>query len=178
VPTGYAHDEQGVQSAATNYAVALGSAEMFNTERRREIIAAVTDSSTLDKLRAGFDVDYSQDFLKQIGLNDDGSAPSGATFVSRTIPVGAKVTSYTGEVAEVDVWSVGMFGLTGTSSTKPVTHAWFTVSFKLKWNGSDWMILSTAQRTGPTPVNGDTPVSGSEEIADAVREFGGFTYAR
>ncbi|MEU0404544.1 hypothetical protein ABZ318_30825 [Streptomyces sp. NPDC006197] len=178
IPTGYSHDDQGAQSAATNYAVALGSAEMFNAARRREIVDAVTDVSTLDELQAGFDKDYSQDFLKQIGLNDDGSAPSGATFVSRTIPIGAKVKSYSDETAEVDVWAVGMFGLTGASSTKPVTHGWFTVSFKLKWSGTDWKILSTAQRTGPTPVNGDTPVSGSEEIADAVKEFGGFTYAR
>ncbi|MFJ5834824.1 hypothetical protein [Streptomyces sp. NPDC093089] len=178
IPTGYAHDDQGAQSAATNYAVALGSAEMFNTDRRREIVATVTDASTLDKLQSGYDADYSQDFLKQIGLNGDGSAPSGATFVSRTIPVGAKVKSYSDESAEVDVWAVGMTGLTGASSTKPVTHGWFTVSFKLKWSGSDWKVLSTTQTTGPTPVNGDTPVSGSEEIADAVREFGGFTYAR
>ncbi|MFB7544681.1 hypothetical protein ACFC0N_32860 [Streptomyces zaomyceticus] len=178
IPTGYAHDEQGAQSAATNYAVALGSAEMFNADRRRKIVSAVTDASTLDKLQSGFDADYSQEFLKQIGLNGDGSAPSGATFVSRTVPVGAKVTSYSDQTAEVDVWSVGMFGLTGASSTKPVTHGWFTVSFKLSWNGSDWKILSTTQRTGPTPVNGDTPVSGSEEIAGAIKEFGGFTYAR
>lgn len=178
LPAGFAHTDQGAQSAATNYAVALGSDGMFNTARRHEIVGAVADPSTLDELRSGFDADYSQDFLKQIGLNDDGSAPAGATFVSRTVPVGAKVKNYSDDAAEIDVWSVGMFGLTGASSTKPVTHGWFTISFKLKWSGSDWKVLSTTQRTGPTPVNGDNPVSGSEEIADAVREFGGFTYAR
>ena len=31
IASGFAHDEQGAQSAAANYAVALGSAEMFNT---------------------------------------------------------------------------------------------------------------------------------------------------
>src|SRR5688500_12207634 len=30
IPTGYAHDEQGAQSAAANYAAALGSDGMFN----------------------------------------------------------------------------------------------------------------------------------------------------
>lgn len=98
--------------------------------------------------------------------------------MSRTVPVGAKVKSYSDDAAEIDVWSVGMFGLTGASSTKPVTHGWFTISFKLKWSGADWKVVSTTQRTGPTPVNGDNPVSGSEEIADAVKGFGGFTYAR
>ncbi|MEU5215155.1 hypothetical protein AB0G79_03020 [Streptomyces sp. NPDC020807] len=178
LPTGHPQTEQGAQSAATNYAVALGSADMFNTDRRHEIVDALADPSTLDKLRSDFDADYSQDFLEQIGLKQDGTAPAGATFVSRTIPVGSKVTSYSDTAAEIDVWSVGMFGLTGASSTKPVTHGWFTISVKLSWTGSDWKLLSTTQRTGPTPVSGDNPVSGSEEIADAVKEFGGFTYAR
>ncbi|MCT4356990.1 hypothetical protein M5362_28110 [Streptomyces sp. Je 1-79] len=178
IPTGFARDEQGAQSAASNYAVALGSDGMFNTERRHDIVSTIADPSALNQLQAGFDADYSQDFLKQIGLAPDGSAPGGATFVSRTVPAGAKVTSYSPEAADVDVWCVGLFGLTGESSTKPVTNGWFTVTLKLKWSGSDWKVLSTTQKTGPTPVNGDNPVSGSEEIAGAVKEFGGFTYAR
>ncbi|MEU4268909.1 hypothetical protein [Streptomyces sp. NPDC026092] len=178
IPTGFARDEQGAQSAASNYAVALGSDGMFNTERRHDIVGAIAAPSTLDELQAGFDADYSQDFLKQIGLTPDGSAPAGATFVSRTVPAGTKVTSYSAETADVDVWCVGLFGLTGEASTKPVTNGWFTVTLKLAWSDSDWKVLSTTQKTGPTPVNGDNPVSGSEEIADAVKEFGGFTYAR
>ncbi|WP_329118058.1 hypothetical protein [Streptomyces sp. NBC_01353] len=178
IPTGFAHDEQGAQSAASNYAVALGSDGMFNTDRRHDIIGAIVHPDSLNELQSGFDADYSQEFLKQIGLNSDGSAPAGVTFVSRTIPVGTKVKSHSAETAEVDVWCVGLFGLTGESSTKPVTNGWFTVSLGLKWSGSDWKVVSTTQKTGPTPVNGDNPVSGSEEIADAVKQFGGFTYAR
>ncbi|MFD7444529.1 hypothetical protein [Streptomyces sp. NPDC059909] len=178
IPTGYARDEQGAQSAAANYAVALGSDGMFNEQRRHAIVEAIADSSSLSKLQSGFDADYSQAFLDQIGLNADGSAPDGATFVSRTLPAGTKVKSFANSSADVDVWCVGLFGLTGEQSTKPVTSGWFTVTVKLKWNGSDWKVLETSQKTGPTPVTGDNPVSGSEEIAGAVDEFGGFTYAR
>ncbi|MGW1494777.1 hypothetical protein [Streptomyces sp. NPDC002402] len=178
IPSGYAKDEQGAQSAAANYAAALGSDGMFNQARRHDIVAAVADASTLDKLQSGFDADYSPAFLAQIGLTADGGAPAGSTFVNRTLPAGTKVQKFQGETADVDVWCVGMFGLTGEKSTKPVTSGWFTVSVKLKWNGSDWKVLETSQKTGPTPVTGDNPVSGSDEIADAVKEFGGFTYAR
>ena len=178
IPTGFAHDQQGAQSAASNYAVALGSDGMFNEDRRHEIVETVAEQGSRSQLQSGFDADYSPEFLKQIGLSPDGSAPTGSTFVSRTVPVGSKVNNYSDNTADVDVWCVGMFGLTGESSTKPVTNGWFTISFKLKWSGSDWKVLSTAQKTGPTPVNGDNPVSGSEEISDAVKEFGGFTYAR
>ncbi|MFE5029821.1 hypothetical protein ACFRAO_42685 [Streptomyces sp. NPDC056656] len=177
VASGFAHDEQGVQSAAANYAVSLGSDGMFNASRRHEIVQNITASSALDRLQSGFDADYSQAFLKKIGLNSDGSAPSGSTFVNRTLPAGAKVSSYSDSNATVEVWCNGLFGLTGESSTNPVTSSWFTVTIKLKWDG-DWKVLDTQQKTGPTPVNGDNPVSGADEISGAVKDFGGFTYAR
>ncbi|MFJ2851819.1 hypothetical protein [Streptomyces rubiginosohelvolus] len=178
IPSGFARDEQGAQSAAANYAVALGSAEMFNQEQRRDLVQSLADSSTATKLQSGFDADYSQGFLEQIGLDADGSAPAGSTFVNRTLPAGTKVKSYSSSTAEIEVWCSGLFGLTGEKSTKPVTSGWFTVTMQLKWNGSDWKILETSQRSGPSPVTGDNPVSGSDEIADAVNQFGGFTYAR
>ncbi|PWI16491.1 hypothetical protein DI272_21695 [Streptomyces sp. Act143] len=178
VKAGFARDEQGAQSAAANYAVALGSDGMFNASRRHQIVQAIADPSSADRLQSGFDADYSTNFLKQIGLNDDGSAPTGATFVNRTLPAGTKVTSYNSSETTVEVWCNGLFGLTGQSSTNPVTSNWFTVTMKLRWSGDDWKVLETTQKTGPTPVTGDNPVSGSEEIGKAVEEFGGFTYAR
>lgn len=178
IPSGFAHDEQGAESAAANFAAVLGSDGMFNEERRHEIIQTLADSGTTKSLQVGFDADYSQAFLAQIGLNSDGSAPAGSTFVNRTMPAGTKVKQYSAETAEVDVWCTGLFGLTGEKSTKPVTSGWFTVTMKLTWNGADWKIIETGQKQGPTPVTGDNPVSPSDEIADAVNGFGGFTYAR
>ncbi|MGV9561218.1 hypothetical protein [Streptomyces sp. NPDC003480] len=178
IPSGYAHDEQGAQSAAANYAVALGSDGMFNADKRHAIVQSVSDPSALNRLQSGFDADYSATLLKKIGLNDDGSAPSGSTFVNRTLPVGTKVTSYSASTTIVQVWCTGLFGLTGDSSTNPVTSSWFTVTVKLNWTRGDWKVMETSQQTGPTPVSGDNPVSGSDEISKAVEEYGGFTYAR
>ncbi|MFB7849660.1 hypothetical protein ACFC34_21800 [Streptomyces sp. NPDC056053] len=178
IPSGFAHDEQGAQSAAANYAALLGSDGMFNKTRRHEIVQAIAEPSTNDSLQKGFDADYSPAFLAQIGLNADGTAPTGSVFVNRTLPAGTKVKTYTAQSAEVEVWCSGLFGLTGDKSTKPVTNGWFTVTMKLKWNGSDWKVTETGQNEGPTPVTGDNPVSSSDEIADAVNGFGGFTYAR
>ncbi|MFF4249183.1 hypothetical protein ACFYY2_32645 [Streptomyces sp. NPDC001822] len=175
---GFAHDEQGAQSAAANYAAVLGSDGMFNADKRSNIVRSIADASKVNELQAGFDADYSDQFIAGLGLNADGSAPTGSTFVNRTLPAGTKTKSYSNTTAQVDVWCSGLFGLTGDKSTKPVTNGWFTVSMTLKWDGTDWKILETGQTEGPTPVTGDNPVSGSDEIADAVNEFGGFTYAR
>ncbi|WHM37517.1 hypothetical protein [Streptomyces sp. BPTC-684] len=178
IATGFPQTEQGAQSAAANYAVALGSDGMFNTAHRHTIVEAVADASSKDKLQSGFDTNYSPGLNQQIGLTADGAAPAGTTFVNRTVPAGTKVQSYSPQATSVDVWCIGLFGLTGEKSTKPVTTNWFTMTLKLAWNGSDWKVLETAQKKGPTPVTGDNTVSGSEEIANAVKEFGGFTYAR
>jgi hypothetical protein len=178
IPSGFARTQQGAESAAANYATVLGSDGMFNTGRRHGILQTIADPSAADRLQSGFDADYSANFLKQIGLDENGSAPTGMTFVNRTVPSGTKTTSYSNDVANVDVWCMGLFGLAGEKSTKPVTSGWFTVSFKLRWSGSDWKVLETSQKQGPTPLTADNPVSKSDEIADAVTEFGGFTYAR
>ncbi|MDI3388967.1 hypothetical protein QIS99_22620 [Streptomyces sp. B-S-A8] len=177
VSSGFGRDREGVQSAAANYAAALGSDGMFNTGRRHAIVKAVAHPSAQQRLQSGFDADYSKDLLGKIGLNEDGSAPKDSTFVNRTMPAGTKVTSYSDSEATVEVWCNGLFGLTGEDTTNPVTSNWFTVTLKLKWNG-DWKVLETRQKTGPTPVTGDNPVSGADEIADAVKQYGGFTYAR
>ncbi|MBY8882771.1 hypothetical protein [Actinacidiphila acidipaludis] len=178
IPSGFAHTEQGAQSAAANYAVALGGVDMFNADRRHTIISTIADSSALTSLQAGFDRDYSPSFATHVGLTGDGRAPSGQTFVSRTLPAGAKATRYDAKTADVAVWCSGLFGLAGQGSTKPVTSNWFTLSFNLRWNGSDWKVVRTSQSQGPTPVSGDNPVSTADEIAGAVQGFGGFTYAR
>ncbi|MFB0620988.1 hypothetical protein [Streptomyces sp. AGS-58] len=178
IPSNFPRTEQGAQSAAANYAVILWSDSMVDTLSRHSIIDAVADRSAANRLRSVFDANYSAAFLRNVGLNPDGSALKGDTFVDRTLPAGTKITSYSAEAATVEVWCNTLFGLAGESSNNPVTSGWSTVTFKLKWNGSDWKVLETSQKTGPTPITGDNPVSGADEIGTAVKEFGGFTYAR
>ncbi|MFF3991691.1 hypothetical protein ACFYX8_00055 [Streptomyces cyaneofuscatus] len=178
IASGFAQDEQGAQSAAANYAVALGSAEMFDAESRRGIIEATHDPAVAQGLQDNLDKAYSPAFYKNVGLNDDGSTPTGLTFVSRTVPVGTKVVKMETETATVEVWCTGLVGLAGQGSTKPVTETWFTISQELKWVGGDWKISSSSQAEGPTPVNGDNRASTADEMAAAVDAYGGFTYAR
>ncbi|MGW4239546.1 hypothetical protein ACWEJP_22490 [Streptomyces sp. NPDC004749] len=178
VPSGFARDEQGAASAAANYAVALGSVGMFDAGTRQEIIRATHDPATADSLLSRMEEAYSPSFFQSVGLNEDGTAPAGLTFISRTVPIGTKVTDISGDAATVEVWSTGLMGLAGEGSTKPVTESWFTITEKLKWIDGDWRIASSTQSQGPTPVSGGDRASTADEIAKAVEGFGGFTYAR
>ncbi|WP_405811353.1 hypothetical protein OG524_19785 [Streptomyces sp. NBC_01520] len=178
IASGFAHDEQGAQSAAANYAVALGSAEMFDKTKRDGILQVTHVPAVVARLQADMAEAYSPGFLANVGLNEDGSTPSGLTFVSRTVPVGTKVTARSEDAATVEVWCTGLVGMAGQGSTKPVTATWFTITEKLKWVDNDWKVESSTQAEGPTPVNGDNRASTADDIADAVEGYGGFTYAR
>ncbi|MEU0335787.1 hypothetical protein [Streptomyces sp. NPDC006193] len=178
IPSGFPHTEQGAQSAAANYAVALGSADMFNKTRRDAILQTVMAPSRVAPSETEFDKAYTPAFSKSLGLNTDGTAPPGYTFVSRTSPIGTKATESTSDTATVEVWCSGLLGLAGDKSTNPVTNSWFTITMKLEWTAGDWKIVTHSQHEGPAPVPGDDRASSSDEMSKAVDEYGGFTYAR
>ncbi|MET9515269.1 hypothetical protein [Streptomyces sp. NPDC002994] len=178
IPSGFAHDEQGAQSAASNYAVALGSDGMFKENTRHEIVDAVYAPEAAQKLRGPQDKAYSAAFLQKLGLDAAGNPPAGSTFVSRTIPVGTKAENYSESTAKVSVWYTGLIGMSGEGSTDPVSSTWKTWTFDLKWIDNDWKVTSDSQQDGPAPVPGDVAAATSDEISEAVAEYGGFTYAR
>ncbi|WP_432587271.1 hypothetical protein ABVG11_17305 [Streptomyces sp. HD1123-B1] len=178
IASGFPKTEQGAQSAAANYAVALGSADMFNRERRHEIVPQIFTGATAGSLNTKLDKAYSVDSLERIGLDADGKAPDGMTYVSRTAPVGTKVSKFAGSAATVQVWCTGVFGTAGEGSKNPVTNDWFTLTLKLRWVDGDWKAEGYRQKDGPAPVNSDRTASTADEIAKAVEQYGGFTYAR
>lgn len=178
IPSGFAKSEQGVQSAASNYAVALVSADILKPARRAQIVRQIFVPDKVDALERDFTRTYSKEFLDKIGLDANGNSAPGETYVSRTVPVGTKTTSYASSTATVQVWCTGAFGTAGQKTTNPVSNDWFTMTFKLRWTGGDWKVERYSSKTGPAPVNGDNKVSTADEIAKAVQEYGGFTYAR
>lgn len=177
-PTGFAHSKEGAQSAAANYAVSLVSADILKPDRREQLVRDLFVADRGQALREQFDKAYSPGFLAKIGLDADGNAASGQTYVSRTLPIGTKLPAYSEAAATVEVWCTGVFGTAAADSTNPVTSDWFTMTLKLRWENEAWKVDSFSQKSGPAPVNGDNKVSTADDIAKAVEEYGGFTYAR
>ncbi|MFJ3671888.1 hypothetical protein ACIPSE_36085 [Streptomyces sp. NPDC090106] len=178
VGSGFAHDEQGAQSAAANYAVSLGSTSMFNKNSRHTLIDSLYTPTAAAKLQSAMDQAYSAAFLDRMGLDANGTAPQGSTFVSRTVPVGTKAERYSADSAKVSVWYMGLIGMSSTTSTDPVSSTWKTWTFDLQWTEGAWKISADSQKDGPAPVPGDDKAAASDEISKAIEEYGGFTYAR
>lgn len=152
---------------------------MFDRDRRRAVITAVYAPEVAAARQGDLDRVYSgQDFLTSIGLNADGTTPAGLTFISRSNPVGTKVVKFNGDSASVAVWYSALFGLAGEGSKNPVSESWFTNTFELAWIDGDWNVTDFSQKDGPTPVGRDQAASSAEDMANAVEQFGGFTYAR
>lgn len=179
IPKGFAHNEQGAQSAAANYAVALGSDGMFDATRRKAIVQAVYTPDTAGARQGELDRLYSdQGFLTRIGLEAGGKAPKGLMFISRTNPAGTKVEKFETDTASVSVWSSSLFGLSGEGSKNPVSEGWYTYTFELQWINNDWWVSNFTQKDGPAPVGRDQRASSAEDMTAAVSQFGGLTYAR
>ncbi|MFD3543646.1 hypothetical protein ACFWUQ_29675 [Streptomyces sp. NPDC058662] len=178
VPKGFAHDEQGAQSAAANYAVALGSDGMFRRNTRHALVDAVYTTEAAARLKGPQDEAYSPAFLARLGLDPNGNPPQGSAFVTRTVPVGTRIDSYSPTNAKVAVWYMGLIGMSGPKSTDPVQSTWKTWTFELAWAGDGWKVIADTQQDGPAPVPGDNAAATSDDISKATKEFGGFTYAR
>ncbi|MCX5056020.1 hypothetical protein OOK12_03005 [Streptomyces sp. NBC_00452] len=178
VQSGFAHDQQGAQSAAANYATVLVSADILKPTRRTEIVQQVFVADKQAGLQDKLNKAYSKEFLSNIGLDENGNAAAGQTYVSRTVPIGTKTTSYLNTTASIEVWCTGLYGTAGESSTNPVTSDWFTMTLQLRWADGDWKVDSFSQKDGPAPVPGDDKASSADQMAAAVEEYGGFTYAR
>lgn len=178
VAAGFAHDAQGAQSAAANYAVTLVSADILKPAQRAEIVRQVFVADKQAELSAKFDKAYSKEFLSSIGLDENGNATKGQTYVSRTVPIGTKVSNSTDTSATAEVWCTGLYGTAGDASTNPVTSDWFTMTLQLRWADGDWKVDSFSQKDGPAPVPGDNKASSADDMAKAVEEYGGFSYAR
>ncbi|WP_377270557.1 hypothetical protein [Peterkaempfera sp. SMS 1(5)a] len=178
IPAGFPHNDQGAQSAAANYAVALGSADMFNTGARHSVIAAIAAPAAANALQSRLDSAFSERAATTYGLDEHGSAPAGLTFISRTIPIGTRTQEYSDSAARVAVWSNGLIGLAGQGSTQPVSENWFTLTLDLRWTGNDWKVADFRQQSGPAPVAGDQQAASADEIRSATEEYGGFRYAR
>ena len=177
VPVGYAKTEEGAQSAAVNYAVAYGSADMFVPERRHAIVATIVERARREDLTRELDQAFSA-VGKGYQLDQSGQAPDGLTFVSRTAPIGVRLVAFGGGSATVEVWTTGIVGLAGEASPTPVTEAWATATVELHWSDKDWKWVSFTQRDGPVPASGLQTASSAADVVAGVKDFAELRYAR
>ncbi|MGW4490453.1 hypothetical protein [Streptomyces sp. NPDC004376] len=168
VPVGYARNQSGAVQAAVNYQVARSSAAYFTDEKARHAtLSAMMTRQALDR-QIRNDDNGMQQVLTSLGVtsgNED-------ELVARGAAMGTRVTTYTDQVATVEVWMTGLVGVTDKNAPMPVSASWTTYTLTLRWQSSDWKLNAITSVNGPTPLDAgsDTPTS-VDEFRTADREF-------
>jgi hypothetical protein len=176
VLTGYADTQDGAVAAAANFVAAYGSDAMMTTDSRHQIVHAIADPAIESNLQTELDQAFAL-AAQGFGLDKNGKAPTGQTFVSRAVPFGTSVTGFSASKATVAVWINMIAGTAGQGSTHPVSETWTTVTLNLSWVNGDWKWSSFTQAAGPTPVPAGQQVSSSSDLQQAVKQFARLRYA-
>ena len=174
VPVGYTPNQAGAVQAAVNYQVARSSAAYFTDEKvRHATLAAMMTSEALDRQTRNDD-NGMQQVLSSLGV----TSGNGDELVARGAAMGTRVTTYTDQVATVEVWMAGLVGVTDTNAPMPVSASWTTYTLTLQWQSGDWKLASINSVNGPTPLDAgsDDPTS-VDEFRTADREFNAPPYA-
>lgn len=173
---GYPDTRSGAEAAAANFVAAYGSEEMMTTTSRHKLVREIADPAIEPTLQHQLDQAFTL-AAQGFGLDKNGKAPTGQTFVSRAVPFGTTVSTYTAAKATVAVWINMIAGTAGQGSTHPVSETWSTVTLNLTWVNGDWKWSSFTQADGPTPVPAGQQVSSSSDLQKAVQQFARLRYA-
>ncbi|WP_194906836.1 hypothetical protein [Catenulispora rubra] len=176
VLTGYTETQNGAVSAAANFVSAYGSEAMMTAGSRHQLVHQIADPAIEGNLQQQLDKAFTL-AAQGFGLDKNGNAPTGQTFVSRAVPFGTSVTNYSATKATVAVWINMIAGTAGQGSTHPVSETWSTVTLNLSWVNGDWKWSSFTQADGPTPVPAGQQVSSSSDLQQAVKQFARLRYA-
>ena len=158
IPRGSRTTSRGRRVAAANYAVALGSAGMFNTARRHAIVDSRLRTAEVAELQdRAWTRRTPASFLTRRRPRRERQRPAGQHL---RLPhhagrhQGHRVLRR--HRATVEVWCTGLFG-TGRRRTPPTRSpaTWFTMTSNCSWTDGDWKVDSFAQKDGPAPVTGD-----------------------
>ncbi|WP_018569654.1 hypothetical protein [Streptomyces sp. PsTaAH-124] len=157
------HSQQGAVRAAVAMATRYGSDEMYRPADRHQLLRDTTEQSRVPDLLRATDDQYGP-FSQRLGLDSEGHPPAGARLTSVSVPAGTKVRSYTGRIAEIDVWYSSLFGLTGPGLPEqiPVESGWGTMTLYLQWTADGWRAIEYKQTSGPTP--GTAPAAQFDQV--------------
>lgn len=173
VPVGYLHNEAGALAAAQAYtamttemlfrpeADARAAARMMATANSADLVEAAT-MAPINGIRQSLAVAANQN-------------PNGRALV-RTVPIGSRTVSYSGERARIDVWSMTLIGLeidvNAAQGGAPTRAAFTTTSFVLEWANGDWRVadFKRVDDSGPAMSR-----QGPAKVTDFIDQASTFT---
>jgi hypothetical protein len=169
VPVGYARTESGAKSAATNYQIAQSTAQFLaNPDVRHKVSAVVMAPDALTQRLSSLD-SQSQTAMTNLGINANGQTQDGAPLINRQAVLSATVSSFSPDVATVQLWTVAVTGVATTTTQMPPTSEFSTWNYTLTWTGGDWKAVSITRSAALVPQ----ATAGQPSSPNSFRDLGG-----
>ena len=169
IPVGYERSREGAAAAALAYATALARPEFITDAARRSAILEAV--ATPEAARRSERRDYSA--IAELPVYR--ATRQGAPSVWQTTPLAYRLGAYSGDDAQISIWSMA---ITGAGGGAPVA-AFGTGALSLTWRNGDWKFAGDVgtDRDGPTPapVEGASPTS-TDEFRERLRGLEGVRY--
>ncbi|MFD7551507.1 hypothetical protein [Streptomyces sp. NPDC059816] len=168
VPVGYPQSKEGVAAAAANFEIARSSRSYITDKPYRDkligqIMAPESVASQITR-----DDQATAQLIAGFGLQD----PKASGLLLRSACLGTRISSFSDQVASVDVWMTSVAGVPTEKAKLPVSARWTTYTYNLQWRDGDWKVTSIASADGPTPLQSDgSSPSSMETFRTAEEEF-------
>jgi hypothetical protein len=148
----------GAVSAAEGMARLLGSEAVLDAGGRRWALGSVLAPEEGPALQERYEGALARLDLRTGWAQD---VARGVPVLMRSAVFGARLPSYDGASATVELW---IATVAGTARTGPVDEAWATTAVALRWSAGRWWLVSTSTTDGPAPTEGLTPPSPPAEL--------------
>jgi hypothetical protein len=152
VPVGYADSQAGAVAAAVNYELARSQPAFITDETVRHAVLTQIMASSALQAEITSDDSSANGAMRALGLTPAGQGSGGSTWVEHSAPLGIQATSYSPQVATINVWMAEIAGIVGDpTSVLPPSGSYTTYVLTLTWQHGDWRIASIASQPGPVP---------------------------
>ncbi|MER6913925.1 hypothetical protein ABT354_19820 [Streptomyces sp. NPDC000594] len=173
VPVGYPRTKAGAKAAASNFQIAQSTtAFLADPDVRRKVTKAVMAPDVADQRLATLNAQTDK-LMAQLGVLKSGRTAQGAPLVNRHATLAAEVTSFSQELATVELWSVAVTGVAAAESQLPPTGEFTQWNYTLRWVDGDWKAATITRSAGLVPQTS----TGQPSAPGAFQDLGGDTDA-
>lgn len=163
-PSTVAVEDDAVR-AAQSVVRRLGSRDMYDERSRLDLLAASLSPALFASTERAYLL-----VGETLGLRADGTSGDGA-LVARLVPVGHRVLQRRPDEVVVAVWTVGLLGVAGPTSPKPVQATWSTETLTMRRQAGRWVCTRLVHEDGPAPVAGAQVPAAPSLLLEQDRRF-------
>ncbi|MEV6956545.1 hypothetical protein [Streptomyces sp. NPDC051183] len=169
VPVGYERTKAGAKAAAANFQAAQSTAPFLaDKDVRHKITGVVMAPESVEQRLKTLDA-QSETAMTQLGVGKNGQTAAGDPLINRQATLSAKITSFSGDLATVELWTAAVTGVAAADSKLPPTSEFNQWNYTLRWVDGDWKAVTITRSAGLVPQ----ATAGQPSAPQSFRELGG-----